>query len=78
MTDFDRAPFPWFGGKSRAADLIWSRFGTDCGNYVEPFLGSAAVWLLRPSAYDGWGTLNDLDGRCHKSLGNMAKAIFAS
>ena len=22
-----RAPFPWFGGKRRIADLVWSRFG---------------------------------------------------
>jgi hypothetical protein len=42
-----KAPFPWFGGKSRAADLIWSRFG-DCKNYVEPFAGSLAVLLARP------------------------------
>jgi hypothetical protein len=42
-----KAPFPWFGGKSRAADLIWSRFG-DPVNYVEPFAGSLAVLLARP------------------------------
>lgn len=57
-----KAPFPWFGGKSRAADLIWSRFGVDCGNYVEPFFGSGAVWLNRPKEYAGWATVNDLDG----------------
>jgi hypothetical protein len=57
-----KAPFPWFGGKSKAADLIWSRFGTDCGNYVEPFFGSGAVWLNRPKDYAGWATVNDLDG----------------
>jgi hypothetical protein len=56
------APFPWFGGKSKAADLIWSRLGANCGNYVEPFLGSAAVYLRRPPAFSGWVTLNDLDG----------------
>ena len=28
-----RAPFPWFGGKSRAAELIWSRLG-EVSNYV--------------------------------------------
>lgn len=22
-----KAPFPWFGGKSRAAHLVWSAFG---------------------------------------------------
>jgi hypothetical protein len=42
-----KAPFPWFGGKSRAAELIWSRFG-DVKNYVEPFAGSLAVLLMRP------------------------------
>ena len=42
-----KAPFPWFGGKSRAAELIWSRFG-NVRNYVEPFAGSIAVMLARP------------------------------
>lgn len=56
------APFPWFGGKSKAARLIWSRIGADCGNYVEPFLGSCAVYLGRPAEFNGWATLNDLDG----------------
>jgi len=60
--EFLRAPFPWFGGKSKAAGLIWSRFGTDCGNYVEPFFGSGAVWLARPEAFRGWAVVNDLDG----------------
>lgn len=54
-----KAPFPWFGGKSRAADLIWERFG-NCGNYVEPFFGSGAVLLNRPTA-PGIETINDLD-----------------
>ena len=57
-----KAPFPWFGGKSKAAELIWSRLGSDCRNYVEPFLGSAAVFLGRPTDFSGWVTLNDLDG----------------
>ncbi|MDV7391037.1 DNA adenine methylase, partial [Arthrospira platensis SPKY1] len=57
-----KAPFPWFGGKSRAADLIWSRIGADCRNYVEPFLGSGAVFLGRPPEFSGWVTLNDYDG----------------
>jgi DNA adenine methylase len=60
--NYNRAPFPWFGGKSKAAKLIWSRFGSDCGNYVEPFMGSAAVYLNRPAEFSGWATLNDLDG----------------
>jgi len=42
-----RAPFPWFGGKSRAASLIWEGLG-DVRNYIEPFAGSLAVMLARP------------------------------
>jgi len=54
-----RAPFPWFGGKSRAAHLVWGRFG-DVPNYVEPFFGSGAVLLARPTA-PGTETVNDRD-----------------
>lgn len=54
-----KAPFPWFGGKSRAADLIWSRLG-DVPNYVEPFAGSLAVLLARPHA-PRLEAVNDLD-----------------
>lgn len=56
-----RAPFPWFGGKSRVADVVWERFG-DVRNYVEPFFGSGAVLLGRPSGARGTETVNDLDG----------------
>lgn len=31
-----KAPFPWFGGKSRVAHIVWDRFGA-VPNYVEPF-----------------------------------------
>ena len=56
------APFPWFGGKRRAAPLIWAALG-DPGGYVEPFAGSAAALLARP-AFTGRRveTINDLDG----------------
>jgi len=54
-----RAPFPWFGGKSRAAHLIWERLG-DPPNYVEPFAGSLAVLLGRPTP-PRIETINDLD-----------------
>jgi hypothetical protein len=57
-----RAPFPWFGGKSRVADLVWTRLG-DVENYVEPFAGSLAVLLARPkSSRRQTETINDLDG----------------
>lgn len=54
-----KAPFPWFGGKSRVAHLVWDRFG-DVRNYVEPFAGSLAVLLRRPSS-PKIETVNDLD-----------------
>lgn len=55
-----RAPFPWFGGKSRAASLVWRAFG-NVPNYVEPFAGSLAVLLGRPHV-GKVETANDLDG----------------
>lgn len=57
-----KAPYPYFGGKSRAASLIWSRLG-NVPNYVEPFFGSGAILLLRPD-YDRFShteTVNDKD-----------------
>ena len=54
-----KAPFPWFGGKSRVADIVWDRFG-NVANYVEPFFGSGAVLLERPHEPQ-IETVNDLD-----------------
>ena len=56
------APFPYFGGKRRAAPRIWRVLGDPSG-YIEPFAGSAAVLLARPS-FKGRRveTLNDADG----------------
>ena len=54
-----KAPFPWFGGKSKVASIVWERFG-DVQNYVEPFFGSGAVLLSRPTE-PGIETVNDLD-----------------
>lgn len=56
-----KAPFPWFGGKSRVADLIWERLG-DPVNYVEPFFGSGAVLLAREHWQGKTETINDKDG----------------
>ena len=56
------APFPYFGGKRRAAPAIWEALG-DVGGYVEPFCGSAATLLARPP-FKGRRveTINDADG----------------
>lgn len=56
-----RAPFPWFGGKSRAAHLVWPRFG-NAPNYIEPFAGSLAILLNRPEEWPPRvETVNDVD-----------------
>ena len=55
-----KAPFPYFGGKSRVAGVVWERFG-DVPNFVDPFAGSLAVLLNRPHE-PGTETVNDLDG----------------
>jgi len=61
MSEVLQAPFPWFGGKSRVAPLVWERFG-GVRNYVEPFFGSGATLLGRPDPITGLETVNDLDG----------------
>lgn len=55
-----KAPFPYFGGKSGAAPEVWSAFG-DVKNYVEPFMGSAAMLLNAPPG-KRVETANDFDG----------------
>ena len=56
-----KAPFVWFGGKRRVASLVWEAFG-DVDNYVEPFAGSLAVLLGRPSWHQRkCETVNDAD-----------------
>jgi len=70
-----RAPFPYFGGKSAAASMIWERFG-DVRNYVEPFCGSMAVLLCRPHwpfTENRIETVNDAD--CF--LANFWRALRA-
>jgi len=64
-----KAPFPWFGGKSRVAHLVWDRFG-NVPNYVEPFAGSLAVLLQRPHE-PKTETVNDID--CY--LSNFWRAL---
>lgn len=64
-----KAPFPWFGGKSRVAAQVWERFGP-VPNYVEPFFGSGAVLLNRTSSPIN-ETVNDKD--CY--LANFWRAV---
>jgi len=68
-----KAPFPYFGGKSRVASEVWKRFGK-VRSYVEPFFGSGAVLLRRPAPFSGLETVNDLDGL----LVNAWRAIQAA
>lgn len=67
-----KAPFPWFGGKSRAADIVWDRFG-DVDSYNEPFAGSLAVLLARPNEAKV-ETVNDVD--CY--IANFWRALRAA
>ena len=58
-----QAPFPYFGGKSKIADIVWQALGQP-KSYIEPFAGSLAVLLARnnynPKSHIE--TINDLDG----------------
>lgn len=66
-----KAPFVWFGGKRRVASIVWDALG-DVDNYVEPFAGSLAVLLQRPSWHRGrCETVNDAD--CY--LANFWRAL---
>jgi site-specific DNA-adenine methylase len=67
-----KAPFPYFGGKSKIASVVWSHLGSDITNYVEPFAGSCAVLLSRPDA-GKTETINDFDGL----LANFWRAVRA-
>lgn len=66
-----KAPFTWFGGKSRVAARVWRALG-DVDHYVEPFAGSLAVLLARPPEHAGYlETANDAD----RYLANFWRAV---
>lgn len=58
-----KAPFPYFGGKSKVAPVVWSALG-NVRHYIEPFFGSGAVLLNRPDFNPAKNveTVNDKDG----------------
>lgn len=58
-----KAPFPYFGGKSKVAPLVWQALG-DVAHYMEPFFGSGAVLLQRPGYNPArhTETVNDKNG----------------
>lgn len=60
MAEQLKAPFPYFGGKSGAVAQVWEAFG-EVKNYVEPFMGSAAMLLGAPEG-KRIETINDFDG----------------
>lgn len=57
-----KSPYPYFGNKLKAAPEIWRRFGA-VTSYVEPFFGSGAVLLNRPSSINlAHSVINDRCG----------------
>jgi len=68
-----KSPFIWFGGKANVAHRVWLALG-DVDNYVEPFAGSLAVLLSRPSWHRGTvETVNDKD----MFIANFWRAVAA-
>ena len=67
-----KAPFPWFGGKSRVAGIVWQRFGS-VANLVDPFCGSLAILLGAPADEGRIETVNDKDG----FVANFWRAVAA-
>lgn len=64
LTNLNKTPWPWFGGKSDAAPAVWAALG-DPAHYVEPFAGSLAVLMRRPATANRTyysETVNDFDG----------------
>lgn len=69
-----KSPFPWFGGKSKVTPQVWRALG-DVQNYAEPFFGSGAVLLGRPSWHDAnVETVNDAD----RYIANFWRALQAA
>lgn len=71
-----KAPFPYPGGKSRVADLVWDRLG-NVDNYVEPFMGSLAVLLRRPADHFAGGYRVETANDANHFIVNFWRAVRA-
>jgi site-specific DNA-adenine methylase len=69
MSEPLKAPFSYFGNKKIVSQIVWSRLGNP-NIYIEPFFGSGAVYLARPSP-QGVELINDKDG----FIANVWRAI---
>ena len=67
-----KAPYPYFGGKSRLAGRVWEILGP-VHRYIEPFFGSGAVLLNRPD----WrpGDLNEIVNDFDCMIANFWRAV---
>lgn len=61
MFNFMRSPFPYPGGKARAAEMIWEGLGP-VNTYIEPFAGTMAALLGCPYGARPREIVNDIDG----------------
>jgi site-specific DNA-adenine methylase len=73
MTKELKAPFTYFGGKSKVADVVWRALGCP-DHYIEPFFGSGAVLLARPDYGGQLETVNDADGLVSNTWRALQKA----
>lgn len=72
-----KAPYVYFGGKSKTADIVWQRFGK-VNRYIEPFFGSGAVLLANPNWDDTFEIVNDLDhfiANCWRAIRNAPDEV---
>ena len=67
-----KPPFQYFGGKRKAAQYIWPRFGQPI-TYIEPFFGGGGVLLGNPNGAPEREIVNDIDGL----LANFWRALKA-
>lgn len=61
MPTYKDSPFPYFGGKGRAAKQVWERLGP-VYTYIEPFAGTLAVLRRCPYGPRPREIANDKDG----------------